>query len=198
MNWFNSDQRRQQKELERKIKLKEGKRRMERYIQKQRATIQKYWALGKRAERVGDQKMTRQIAAFILKTQRDVAQWESRLLYFDMVEARKDQVLAAAEFAQAYEVMAQSMLANSNPANVAKIQRDIELGLARAEMMDDMLENLMDVSDDLLESSDPNQDAEVGQIMAALKNEAEQESAGIDNAEIEASLRAIEEQLKKG
>ena len=110
MNFFNSEERKRQKELDRKIKIKEGRRRLDRYIQKQKENLLKYRKLAKRAHRVGDESMFRQIALFILRTQRDIMQWERRILYFDMVEARKDQVLAAAEFAKAYEVMAQSML----------------------------------------------------------------------------------------
>jgi signal transduction histidine kinase len=198
MNFFNSEERKRQKELDRKIKIKEGRRRLERYIQKQQENLLKYRKLAKRAQRVGDEPMFRQIVLFILRTQRDITQWERRILYFDMVEARKDQVLAAAEFAKAYEVMAQSMLANSNPASIAKIQHDIETGLMRAEMMDDMLENLMDVSGDLLSEPSSAEDAsDLKQMMDELTTEAEQEAQGVSNAEIEASLRAIEEQLRR-
>lgn len=198
MNLFNSEERKRQKEIDRKIKIKEGRRRLDRYIKKQQENLVKYRGLAKRAQRVGDEQMFRQIAMFILRTQRDITQWERRILYFDMVEARKDQVLAAAEFAKAYEVMAQSMLANSNPASIAKIQHDIETGLMRAEMMDDMLENLMDVSEDLLsEPASAEDSAELQQIMAELATEADQEAQGVSDAEIEASLRAIEEQLRR-
>jgi len=198
MNFFNSEERKRQKELERQIKIKEGRRHLERHIKKQKEKMVKYRGLAKRAQRIGDEKMFRQIALLLLRTQRDITQWERRILYFDMIEARKDQVRAAAEFAQAYETMAQSMLANSNPANIAKIQRDIEMGLARAEMMDDMLENLMDVSEDLLpEPADAEDTADLKQIMAELAAEADQEAQGVSDAEIDASLKAIEEQLRR-
>jgi hypothetical protein len=42
-----------------------------------------------------------------------------------------------------------------------------------------------------------DQEGELRQIMDALKAEAEQEGQGIGDAEIEASLRAIEEQLNR-
>lgn len=196
MNFFK--QRRQRKEIERKIEVRRGKKAVEQHIQRQRRNIQRYWELAKRAARLKDQAMFKQIAKFILASQRDVTQWERRLLYFDMVQARRDQISAAAEFAQAYQAMAKSMLANSNPTDLAKIQHDIEMGLAQAEMMDEMLASLMDISEDMLEEiSQDVPDAELAQIMQAIQAEAEQEGQGVSDAEIEASLRAIEEQLKR-
>lgn len=196
MNLFKS---KQEKEIERKLKARQGKKAVERHVSRQRAIIQKYWELAKRAYRLKDVKMFEQIATFILMTQRDVTQWERRLVHFDMVEAQRDQVLAAAEFAQAYQEMAKSMLANTDPTSLAKIQKDIEVALMRADMMDNVLENLMDMSEGMLEETrlDDRND-EIRQIMAALKNEAEAESEAPNDAEIEASLRAIEEQLKRG
>lgn len=196
MNLFKS---RQEKEIERKLKARQGKKSVERHVQRQKTNIQKYWGLAKRAYRLKDQKMFEQIAAFILTTQRDVHQWEHRLLYFDMVEARRDQVLAAAEFAQAYQEMAKSMLENSSPSQMAKIQKDIEMGIMRAELMDDVLADLVEMSEEMLADTKLDErDAELKQIMAALQTEADQDGQVASDADIEASLRAIEEQLKRG
>ena len=150
MNLFKS---KQEKEIERRLKARQGKKAVERHVSRQRTVIQKYWELAKRAYRLKDVKMFEQISTFILMTQRDVTQWERRLVHFDMVEAQRDQVLAAAEFAQAYQEMAKSMLANTDPASLAKIQKDIEVALMRADMMDDVLENLMDMSEGMLEET---------------------------------------------
>ncbi len=196
MNYF--QRRKQRKEIQRKIEARRGKKAVEQHIQRQRRNIQRYWELAKRAARIKDQVMFKQIAKFILASQRDVTQWERRLLYFDMVQARRDQIGAAAEFAQAYQAMAKSMLANSDPADLAKIQQDIEMGLAQAEMMDEMLSSLMDISEDMLEEISADvADSELAQIMQTIQAEAEQEGQGISDADIEASLRAIEEQLGK-
>jgi len=191
-------QRRQRKEMERRIQARQGKKAVERHIQRQKANIQRYWALAKRAARLQDPEMFRKIARFILVTQRDVHMWERRLLYFDILQARRDQVTAAAEFAQAYQAMAQSMLAHSKPADLARIQQDIEMGLAQAETMDEMLAQLVEVSEDLLEEMGQEiSDTELAQIMAAIQAEAEEEGQGVSDQEIEASLRAIEEQLRR-
>lgn len=194
MNFFK--QRKQRQEIERKMQARKGKKAVERHLQRQRHNIQEYWKLAKRAVRLKDQKMFQQIAKFILASQKDVTQWERRLLYFDMVQARRDQIGAAAEFAHAYQAMAKSMLANSDPAQLAKIQQDIELGLAQADVMDEMLENLMDISEDMLEDMSMDvADSELSQIMQAIQAEAEEEGHTVNDADIEASLRAIEEQL---
>ncbi len=196
MNLFKS---KQEKEIERKIKARQGKKTVERHVQRQKANIEKYWALAKRAYRLKDTKMFEQIATFILATQRDVTQWERRLVYFDMVEAQRDQVLAAAEFAQAYQELAKSMLASANPADLAKIQKDIEVAMLRSDMMEEVMENLMDLSEGMLQDVRlEDHGNELKQIMAALQTEAVEESQAPSDSEIEASLRAIEEQMKRG
>lgn len=195
MNLFKS---KQEKEIERKIKARQGKKTVERHVQRQKANIQKYWALAKRAYRLNDTKMFEQIATFILSTQRDVTQWERRLLYFDMVEAQRDQVLAAAEFALAYQEMAKSMLASASPADLAKIQKDIEVAMMRSDMMEEVMENLMDLSEGMLQDVQlEDRGNELKQIMGALQTEAVAESQAPSDSEIEASLRAIEEQMKR-
>lgn len=188
----------EERELERRIKIQENKRRIERYILKQRKKVDKYWSAAKKAVRLSDEKMFEQIATLILATQRDINNWERSMLSFEVMEARTEQIAASADFARAYEAMSKSMLANSNPANLAKIQLDVERATMRAQAMGTMMENFVDISANLLdEGAGLEQDAELRQIMETLKAEADQESNGFDNAEIEASLRAIEAQLKR-
>ena len=195
MNLFKS---KQEKEIERKIKARQGKKSVERHVQKQRVNIEKYWGLAKRAYRLHDTKMFEQIASFILMTQRDITQWERRLLYFDMVEAQRDQVLAAAEFAQAYQEMAKSMLSSASPADLAKIQKDIEVAMMRSEVMEEAMDSLMELSEGMLQDVRVgDQSAELKQIMATLQNEAIAESQAPSDSEIEASLRTLEEQMKR-
>jgi hypothetical protein len=194
MNFF--QQRKQRQEIERKMAARQGRKRVEQHITRQKRQIQTYWELAKRAVRMRNPNRVKQISKFILASQRDVTHWEDRLLYFDMVQARTDQVRASAEFAQAYQAMAKSMLANTNQADMVKIQQDIEMGLAQADMMDEMLSNMMDISEEMLEDMSADvQDGELAQIMQAIETEATQEGQGVSDTDIEASLRAIEEQL---
>ena len=195
MNLFKS---KQEKEIERKIKARQGKKSVERHVQRQRGKMKTYWELGKRAYRLKDVQAFEKIASFILATQKDITVWERRLLDFDVIEAKRDQVLAVAEFAEAYQEMAKSMLASTNPANLAKIQKDIDMALTRAEMMDAVLDNLMDISEDILDDVKLDDGSnEFKEIMAALQTEADAESQAPSDTELEASLRAIEDQLRR-
>ncbi len=187
----------QEREIERQIKAKEGKKAVERHIRRQKTNVEKYWELAKRAYRLRDSKRFEQISTLVLATQRDVQQWEQRLLDFDMIEAQRDQVLAAADFARSYEAMAKSMISASDPVKLANIQRDIQVALMRAEMMDTVLENFSEMSQEMLQETALNdRGGEIKAIMASLKAEAEQEAQAPDDRELEANLRAIEEQLK--
>jgi len=191
------ERRKQRKEIERKLKVNQGKRKVIRHIRDQKKRVREFWELAKRAYRLGDAALYRKIAAIISATRQDINRWERRLVYFEMIEAQRDQVAAGAEFAKAFHAMAQSMLANANPADMARIQQDLQLGLAMADQLDDTLENLIEMTDDMLAEVEGERDAELEEIMAAIAREAEQEAEPGFDADIEASLKQIEEALNR-
>lgn len=191
----------EEKELERKIKAKEGKRRIERYVQEQRKNITKYWEYAKRAARLKDEKTFERCAAVVLMTQQNVNRWERALLAFDVMKTEYEQALAMKGMADAYAAMAQSILKNSNPAEMAKIQRDVQRAQGRAEALDMMMEEFLDMSESALdEVSSGESSAELKQMMAAIRAESEHEEqgGGAESDEIAASLRAVEDLLKPG
>jgi len=191
------ENRRQRQEMERQIKVKEGKRKAQRHIKNQKKLMRRYWELATKAYRLGDSALVKKLATLISATRTDVNRWERRMLYFDMIESQHDQVLAGSEFAKAFDAMAQSVLVHANPADLARIQLNLERSTLVAEQLEDRLSDFQDALDETLSDIEDERPAELKEIMAAIEKEAETAGEPGFDAEIEASLKQIDATLKR-
>ena len=188
---------RQQQEMERRIKIKEGRRKAERHIQNQKKIMRRYWDFAAKASRLGDTVMVKKLAALISATREEINRWERQMLYFDVMESRADQASAGAEFAKAFEAMSKSILINANPADLAKIQMSVERSALMAEAMQDRLDDFVGLMDEQLVAVEGERPDEIREIMDAINKEAEAAGEPGFDAEIEASLKQIDAVLKR-
>jgi len=191
------EERRQRQEMERQIKIKEGRRRAERHIRNQKKMIRHYWELATKASRLGDRELVAKLASLISTTRSDVSRWERRMLYFDMIEAQRDQALAGSEFAKAFDAMAQSVLLNADPADLARIQANLERSTMVAEQLEDRLTDFQETMDGMLSDAEEERPQELKEIIAAIEKEAETAGEPGFDAEIEASLKQIDDVLRR-
>lgn len=196
------ENRKQEREIERDLEARRGKMQIQRHIKKQQEMSKKLWALGKRALVLDDTRQFEQIGKQYLWTLQDIKRWERSLLTFEAIEARRDQVKSVGEFMKSVQAMSKSMLANAKPADLAKMQRDVEMGLARAQNLEQTLDYLMDMTDETVfamdESADTELDASLQELAKTMKQETETPPAD-DNldARIAEGLKKIEEEMKK-
>jgi len=191
------EERRQQQEMERRIKIKEARRKAERHIMNQKKIMRRYWELATKASRLGDTVMVKKLAALISATREEINRWERQMLYFDVMESRADQAAAGSEFAKAFEAMSKSILLNANPADLARIQASVERSTMMAEALQDRLEDFVGIMDEQLISVEQERPEELKEIMDAITKEAEAAGEPGFDAEIEASLKQIDEVLKR-
>jgi hypothetical protein len=191
------EERRQRQEMERQLKIKEGRRKAERHIRNQKKQVRHFWELATKASRLGDRDLVQKLAALISTTRADVNRWERRMLYFDMIEAQRDQALAGSEFAKAFDAMAKSVLLNADPADLARIQLNLERSSLVAEQLEDRLTDFQATMDDMLSDAEEERPQELKEIMAAIDREAEAAGEPGFDAEIEASLKQIDDVLKR-
>lgn len=185
----------EEKETERRMQVKQGRRKAERHIANQKKQVQKYWELAKKAVRLGDREILQKLVTLIVATRQDIQSWERRMLYFDMIEAMRDQALAGAEFAKSFQAMSESILANANPADLTRIQMYLERSMAVAEQLEDRLEDFQASLDDMLSDVSAEEKAEYREILAMIQREAEQEPETAIDKEIEATMKQIEAML---
>ena len=185
-----------EKEIKRRMRVKQARRKVERFIKDQQQQVQRYWELAKRAYRLNDQEILKRLVSLIMQTRRNINIWERRLLYFDMIEAQRDQAVAGAEFAQAFEAMAQTILSLAKPAELARIQAKLEQSLMVADELEDRLEDFQASVDEMLKQAETGEERkELAEIMQMIQKEAEQEPETAVDREIEATMKQIEAQL---
>lgn len=195
------ENRRRTKEIERDIQARQGKARIKRHIAKQQAMSKHLWELGKKALQLGDKKQFRQLVLQYMWTLEDIKRWERSLLTFEAIEARRDQARATADFLNSIQAMSKSILASASPEGMAQVQRDLEMGIARAQDMEERLSLILDMTDETVFTPEELTDDELGarlqEIEKAMTSEAEQEATAEFDARIEAGLKQIEEQMRK-
>jgi hypothetical protein len=191
------EERRQQQEMERRIKIKEGRRKAERHILNQKKIMRRYWEYAAKASRLGDTTMVRKLAALISATREEINRWERQLLYFDVMESRADQVAAGSEFAKAFEAMSKSILVNANPADLARIEASVERSSMMADELQDRLDDFVGIMDEDLTSVEEERPSEIKEIMDAIAKEAAAAGEPGFDSEIEASLKQIDAVLKR-
>lgn len=184
----------QEKETERRMQVKQGRRKVERHIKNQKKQEKRYWEMAQKAYKLGNKDMLLKLARLIAQTRQNIKMWDERMLYFDMIEAMRDQALAGAEFAKAFQSMSESILASADPAMLNKIQLDLEKSSIVAEELEDRLEDFQSSMDDMLEESSSEEREELSEIMSIIRTEAEkspEDALDPETAALEAEIDRI-------
>ena len=101
------------------------------------------------------------------------------------------QARSTREFLTALQAMGQSKMANANPQDVLQMQKDLQMGLARAEDMEERMKVIMETADDYVYDLEGMDEGALGEIKAAMEGEGE----GLD-AKIAEGLKRIEAQMR--
>jgi len=186
----------QERERKRKKQLRITRNELKRLSNKQRKKEKEYWILAARAYKVGNKKMLLKLASMIENTRKTVKIVEERLLAIDMVEAMRDQAVASAEFAKAFQSMAESILDSANPDMLDEIQETFDQSMDMAELLDERLDEFQEGLDEMLMNMDSEEEkGELMEIIRMIKSEAEQEPEVTTDPEIEALEKQIEMML---
>jgi nitrogen regulatory protein PII-like uncharacterized protein len=185
------------KEIEREIKFKQGMRKVQNYVQKCRQSQQKFWDMGKRALSLGDRQQFESLARAHIKTGDIANRWERYMVSMETVRIQRDQVTATKEFAQSVNIMSSTMMKGMNPKELHKMQKDLEIGLAKAETLDEALSIVMDTTSDSVLSTDGYADNSIKEIEAAMTGETAHEEDEAFDVRIADGLKKIEEEMGK-
>jgi hypothetical protein len=190
--------RRAEKERERQLQVRQGKLRIQRYIDKQKKMERKLWRLGKQALQLGDQAQFRQIGRQILWTQQDINRWQRYLLNLETMEARRDQAHMAADFMQSLQAMSESLMAGADAASLTEIQQNIEEGMSRARDLEDRLSLFMEMAEFAVSDFDRTDSRKLENLESLMLSEAETDAAADFDEQIAEGLAKIREEMEKG
>ncbi|KPK61770.1 MAG: hypothetical protein AMK73_07785 [Planctomycetes bacterium SM23_32] len=186
-----------QRELEREIKLRQGKARIKRFIKNAQKVQKKYWRLGKEALRLGDREQFRHLAGAYIRTRDLLGRWERYLLQLETLGVRKEESATVAEFIDAIAATTKSMMRGAEPGQIASMQARMEEALTRAQAVDDMLALAMDASADSVFGAEEADEEELTEIAQAMEGEAEADEAQAYDERIARGLTEVEEQMRK-
>ncbi len=190
------EQRREENEINRDVKVRIGKTRIKRHILHQQQMEVKLVELGRKALSLEDEPRFKQIARQLLWTRADMQRWEKYILSLEVLEARREQVKASVDLLQSVKAMSESMIDLTGPEQAAQLQAQLQQGLARAESMDERMSIMMEMMDSTLEEGMPNEEEAVTDLEKMLREQnAQSETANYDK-EIEDGLRKIREEMK--
>jgi len=182
MPLFNSERKRKEQELERDIRFKQGIGRVRRYVEKCQASRQQVWTQAKRAAQLGDRAMLRNTLVSYLRLGDLTTRWERYILAAEHAALMRDHMKATGEFMGSLQAMSESMMAGMNPADMVKVQADLEKGMARAQELDETLGIVMDAASTAVFSSEGLSDEQLGSLEKQVMGEAAQdESAKLDD-----------------
>jgi hypothetical protein len=190
------EERREETEVKRDVKVRMGMTRVRRHIAHQKDMLNRLAAIARQAIRINDQARFRQAGKQLLWTRQDILRWDKYLLSLEMLEARRDQVRSSVDILEAVKAMSESLVDMAGPEQLASLQLELEKGLARAGSLDERMQVMMEVMDSTLDA-DTQVDADaLAELESSLsENVATEEKAGFDG-EIEEGLRDIRRELE--
>lgn len=194
-----TEEKRQKAEMDRDVQIRMGKTRLQRHLAKQQKMAIRLKALAKRALALNDEARFQQVGRQLLWTQQDIRRWEQYLLSLEIMEARRDQVKASTELIGAIKAMSESLNAVDSPQQVGELQHEVEEGLARAANIEERMAVMMDMLDSTLSADMHTQadEAALSNLESSLTEEVAAAEASTFDAEIEAGLRKIREELQQ-
>lgn len=190
-----------EKEIERDLAAKQSKAQFKRHILKQKEMSRRLWELAKKAVSLSDTKQFRQIMLQYMWTLEDIKRWERSLLTFEAVEARRDQARATSEFFKSIQSMSKSILGSASPESMAAAQRDLELGIGRAQDMEERMTMILDYTDETAFAPEDMDEASLSEklkdVERAMADESKHEAQSPLDIQIETIRKQIELEMKK-
>jgi len=171
------------RELEAKIRFRQGKSRIHRFLQELCRSADKYWHLARQAYQLGDEEQLRQLASHYLRARTTINRWERFLVKLDALEMRRNEVEATGEFLGSMSALTESILRGASPEELTRLQTDIERALHKSQAQEEMLDLAMEAAGQSLFSEDGPSTEVMAQITAGLKTDVTQPTDTPDPAD---------------
>ncbi len=189
------EERQQEVELERAVKVKMAKNRLRRHVNQQREMTARLTGLARQAISLNDDAAFKKIGRQIIWTNNDIRRWEKYILSLEMLEARHDQVKASSELLGAVKAMSDSLSDLAAPENMGELQVKLEQGLARASTLEQQMEVMMDIMDSTLAGDMQVEGQDLRDLEETLAGEVAQKEATAFDPELEQLRQKIRKEM---
>lgn len=179
-----------QQQLERDMRIREARRRYEKFIVSEERRTERLHKLAIEAHLVGSHALRDKLAQIITQTDANIKLWKERMVYFEMMQEVMSQAQACANFAEGFHSMAQSIISAANPADLVRIQSDMQRSMLFADQLNEMTEQMVEVMDGELASADASSDIDSAAVLQRIVHAAEGRQSEMDR-EIDGLLKEI-------
>lgn len=188
---------REEKEMERSIRLKQFLTKIRREIIECDRRIKTYIDFAKRAKQTGDGQSFATAKSGLKQTMVAKRLRERQLLHLQIAMTVKDQAAADVNFARAMKEVATAIQELVQSVNMTQIQMQYEKSMAQSEALKDQMESFIDTASDTVRERDAQTEAVVKdeEIDRLIEEEAAKSEAEKLDAEIDKGLKDIERQL---
>jgi hypothetical protein len=183
-------ERTRQQQLERDMRIREARRRYEKFILTEERRAERLHKLALEAHVVGSHALRDKLAQIISQSDANIRLWKERMVYFEMMQEVMSQAQACANFAEAFHTMAQSIISAANPADLARIQSDLQRSMLFADQLNEMTEQMVESMDSELDGTSAVRQVDATVVLKRIVNAAEGAQSAMDN-EIDGLLKEI-------
>ena len=190
----------EQKEMERKIRIRKSKSVVQSYIMKLEQLQKRVFGQGKEYAKLGEQKMVRSQASKYLALESRVHQAKKLLLLMEEAEIQRELVSVSGSYIQFSKDIINSIAEAPKVGDITKVQVKFEEAMTKVEGIEQALNTVVDAASDGLLAGEAFGDEKVEEVAKLLESEAgaeeNQGSTELDK-EIEKKMKKVEEMMKK-
>ena len=201
------EDRRRAKEMERDLESRQAKAKIQLYLNTQRKMIQRLKDMARRALALGDRAQFERVGKQYLWTRDNISRWERYLLAVESVEMQVQQARLTGEFMRSLQGMSKSLLSGAGPKMIAETEKDLQMGISRAQTMEQALQYIADTMDQSIGNFQELGGDDAGNALHEFEGSLTHEtgpglpSAPADDAldaRIEQGLKVLEQEMRKG
>jgi len=186
----------EEKEIERKIRIRKAKVIVKNYIAKLEKLQKRIFDQGKNFAKLGDEKMVRSQASKYLALQSRIKQAKKLLLLMEEAEIERELVRVSANFIQFSKDIVNSIAEAPKIKDIAKTNMKFEEAMTKVKGIEEALDVAIDVASESIIGGEEFSEEKIEEVAKILKGEAMTEEGEIDK-EIDEKLKDIEEMMKK-
>ncbi|NQV24745.1 MAG: hypothetical protein HQ518_10280 [Rhodopirellula sp.] len=168
MAFFGLFQSTEDRELDSKLRFRQAKLRIQKFLQQCERNADQYYGLAKQAYKLGDDEQFRQLTGGYLQSQQTQKRWKQYLLKLNTLDMRRNEVAATSDFLSGMNELTGSILRGASTEDIRRMQLDLSKAIEKSSMQEEMLSLVMDATSTQLDGTDMLDDSALAQLTAGL------------------------------
>jgi len=144
----------EEKEIERKVRMRKAKMALKQYINNLEALKRKIFLQGKEAAKLGDEALLKRSAMKYLALEERIKQAKRLLLLMEEAEIQRELVKVSGDFIQFSKDIVESIAEGPGAEDLAKMQVEFEKAMAKVEGLDEALGTMLDMTSESILTGD--------------------------------------------